>query len=146
MAITMKSTITFTMSMVVNSETVKDFQEAREEARKILAEAPEKLRGETRYRVELMASDKTDEQCFEVIYRQGIREFIRNDLCKELSGNESRVRTGDVSVSFEKPKGSCQGCVVEGCSRRARLKNEGCVDKQLGFRAPHFEQRFEKTV
>ncbi|QJD54673.1 hypothetical protein PssvBMR2_gp30 [Pseudomonas phage MR2] len=103
MAITLKATVSFPISMVVFSETVKDFAEAREEARKMLADekVSARLRGETRYRVELLASDKTDEQIFEQIYRQGIREVVRKDLAKEIAGNEARVRTGDVKVSFE---------------------------------------------
>ncbi|UMO76101.1 hypothetical protein PF_00027 [Pseudomonas phage P413] len=99
MAITLKTNVSFPMTMVVTSETVKDFQEARNEARQILASG-KVLKGHTKYRVELMASDLTDEQCFERIYREGIREFLKKDFVNEIQGNESRIRVGDVKVSF----------------------------------------------
>jgi len=100
MAKTLKLNVSFPMSVVVKSEIIADFQEARKEARKILASG-KALRGHTKYRVELMASDKTDEQCFEQIYREGIREFLKKDFIKELEGNESRIRVGDVKVVYE---------------------------------------------
>lgn len=117
MAMTLKLNVTFPMSIVVSSETIKDFQEAREEARKILADekAKSRLKGETKYRVELLAGDKTDEQCFEQIYRQGIRECIKKDLAKEIAGNESRVRVGDVKVAFEDQSVLARSCDCNAC-------------------------------
>lgn len=99
MAITLKTNVSFPMTIVVTSETIKDFQEARQEAREILASGKE-LKGQTKYRVEMFASDMTDEQIFERIYREGVREFIKKDFINEIQGNESRIRVGDVKVSF----------------------------------------------
>lgn len=117
MAKTLKLNVTFPMSIVVSSETIKDFAEAREEARKMLADENIKarLKGETKYRVELLAGDKTDEQCFEQIYRQGIREFIKKDLAKEISGNEARLRIGDVKVTFEDRSVLARSCDCNAC-------------------------------
>lgn len=117
MAMTLKLNVTFPMSIVVSSETIKDFAEAREEARKILADekAKSRLKGETKYRVELLAGDKTDEQCFEQIYRQGIRESIKKDLAKEIAGTESRVRVGDVKVAFEDRSVLARSCDCNAC-------------------------------
>lgn len=150
MAITMKLTVNFPLSIVVSKETLEDFKEARERAREILAAAEvPKMHGETKYRVELLASDKTDEECLEVIFRQGIREFVRGDLVKEIASTEARVRVGDIKVTYEKPmapKGSCQGCIRTECSRPEGKVNAGCPEKETGIRSPHFETRFEKTV
>lgn len=147
MAMTLKLNVTFTMSIVVSSETIKDFAEAREEARKILADekAKSRLKGETKYRVELLAGDKTDEQVFEQIYRQGIRECIKKDLAKEIAGTESRVRVGDVKVAFEAPpKRSCQGCIETNCVMAERNTNAGRDNKRTGFREPG--PRWTETV
>lgn len=151
MAITMKLTVNFPLSIVVSKETLEDFKVARERAREILAAAEvPKMHGETKYRVELLASDKTDEECLEVIFRQGIREFVRDDLVKEIASTEARVRVGDIKVTYEKPmepKGSCQGCIYDDCKQESnRSANAGCAFKQTGIRSPHFETRFEKTV
>ncbi|WYW04472.1 host HNS inhibition protein [Pseudomonas phage vB_PpuP-Mudajogi] len=114
MAKTLKLTVNFPMSVVVKSEIITDFQEARKEAREILASG-KVLRGHTKYRVELMASDKTDEQCFEQIYREGIREFLKKDMVKELQGNESRIRVGDIRVVYADQSVLARSCDCNAC-------------------------------
>ncbi|WGH28288.1 hypothetical protein 10P302A_gene0028 [Pseudomonas phage 10P302A] len=108
MAKTFKLHVSFPMSLVVSTETVKDFQEAREMARKILAENTKPLKGETKFRVELMASDKDDDEVLQTIFRAGIRQVLREDFLKEVCGNESTGKIGDMKVVYA-PR--CETCI-----------------------------------
>lgn len=136
MAKTFKLNVSFPMSLVVSTETVKDFQEAREEARKILY-LGKALKGETKFRVELMASDKPDDEVLQIIFRSGIRQVLREDFLKEVCGSESTGRLGDVKVVYQAaPKRSCQGCIETNCVKAERNTNAGCEGKRTGVREP----------
>jgi hypothetical protein len=146
MAKTFKLNVSFPMSLVVSTETVKDFTETRGEAREILARGTA-LKGETKFRVELLASDKTDDEVLETIFRAGIRQVLREDFLKGVCGNESRGRLGDVKVTFEVPMvpRSCDRCIVAECPRtEARDANAGCTEKRTGVREPG--PRWTETV
>uniref|UniRef100_A0AAU6W3C5 Uncharacterized protein n=1 Tax=Pseudomonas phage Lepni01 TaxID=3138536 RepID=A0AAU6W3C5_9VIRU len=120
MAKTFKLNVSFPMSLVVSTETVKDFQEAREMAREILASG-KPLKGETKFRVGLMAGDKSDDECLQIIFRAGIREVLRNDFLKEVCGSESTGKIGDMKVEYL-PR--CELCIHDKtCIKVARL---GC--------------------
>lgn len=146
MAMTLKLNVSFPMTIVVKTETIKAFEETREEARETPVEEIEKLKGENRFRADLFRGDKTTEEVMKLIYRAGIRELINKELKAEICGNESTARLGCVTVRYEPTKArSCQGCVRTECSRPEGKVNAGCVDKQTGVRSAHFEQRFEVT-
>lgn len=147
MSKTFKITVNFPLTLVVSTETVKELTEAREAAREISGSG-KVLKGEPKFRVELLASDKPDDEVLETIYRSGIRQLLRDDFMKELCGDEGvRGRLGDVKVVFDTPKvpRSCQGCTQVDCADPARLTNAGCPFKITGVRSAHFEQRFETT-
>lgn len=136
MAKTFKLTVSFPMSLVVSDEVVKDFQEARIEARSILTSG-KVLKGESKFRVELLGSDKPDDEVLETVFRAGVRQVLREDFLKEVCGNESKGRMGDVRVVFEKaPKRSCQGCIETNCVKSEKDTNAGCADKRVGLRDP----------
>ena len=116
MAKTLKLNVSFPMTAVISTETVKEFQEARNAARSILADPDSKaLKGEVKFRIELLASDKTDDEVLETIYRSGIRDFIRSDLAKEIGGSEANIRTGDCKVVFETREKPAEGCDCGSC-------------------------------
>jgi hypothetical protein len=119
MAKTFKLNVSFPMTLKVSTDTVNEFLEARKDAREILASG-KVLKGESKFRVELLASDKEDDEVLQTIFRTGIREVIRKDLIKEICGNESTGSVGDTLVVFEtfqKPEVcTCDG-VTTGCSR-----------------------------
>ncbi|WP_300733866.1 hypothetical protein [Pseudomonas sp.] len=129
MAITLKAHVSFPMTIVVATETMKFVAQARAEVRSVPAEKlAEKLKDANkleRAKLELFLSDKTDEQVVEWIYRSSLRQFIRDDLRKELCNDESTARIGDTRVIFEqkevKPKwcATCQNTVPQPCG-------EGC--------------------
>lgn len=145
MAKTFKLTVSFPLTIVASTETIKDFVECREEARKILAEGKRVLKGETKFRVELMASDKSDDEVLQTIYRSGIRQVLREDFLKEVCGSESTGRLGDVRVVYQAaPKRSCQGCIETNCVKAERNTNAGCEGKRTGVREPG--PRWTETV
>lgn len=102
MSKTLKLNVSFPLSIVIHSETIKELQESREEARALTTEEVSKFRGQRKANYLMLISDKPDEEIFEVIYRAGIREHMRTTLLKDLQGNEARIRLGDVKVVFEK--------------------------------------------
>ena len=136
MSKTFKMTVNFPLSLVVPAETIKDFTETRKEAREIFASG-KVLKGEAKFRVDLLASDKTDDEVLETVYRAGIRQILREGFIKDLCGNEARGRLGDVKVVYEAaPKRSCQGCTQMDCSMDERLTGAGCQFKTVGTREP----------
>jgi hypothetical protein len=147
MAKTFKLNVSFPMSLVVHTETVKDFTETRGEAREILARGTA-LKGETKFRVELLASDKTDDEVLETIFRAGIRQVLREDFLKGVCGDESRGRLGDVKVTFETPMvpRSCDRCTQEACFHPNRIANIGCELKRTGLREACGGPRWTETV
>lgn len=105
MAITLKAQVSFPMTIVVATETMKFVAAARGAVKALSPEyLAEKLKDadkEERFKTELFLSDATDEQVVESIYRTSLRAFIRNDLKKELCNDESTARIGDTIVTFE---------------------------------------------
>jgi hypothetical protein len=100
MAKTFKAHVSFPLTIVVKTETVTGFLEAREEARKIPASG-KVLKGESKFRIELMASDKSDDEVLQTIFRSAIREVLRKDFMSEIVGSKSTCRIGDTLVVFE---------------------------------------------
>ncbi|MGV8919554.1 MAG: hypothetical protein ACOH2R_17435 [Pseudomonas sp.] len=103
MSKTLKLTVSFPMTIVVKTETIKDLQETRAQAREIPDEEMATLKGEQKFRTELFRSDRPDEELLELVYRSGIRELLREDFIKQITGNEATVRLGSVKVAFEAP-------------------------------------------
>jgi hypothetical protein len=145
MSKTLKMTISLPMTVVVKTESVAALEASREEIRQMPAEKVAALKGAQKFRYELFAGDKTTEQVLEVIYRQGLREGIRELIMGEIQGNESACRVGDIKVTFQKgPKPSCQGCVQTECIHPNRAQNAGCELKMVGTREPG--PRWTETV
>lgn len=145
MAKTLKMQISFPMTIVVKAETLVALEDSRKEARETPAEKVAKLKGESKFRYELLTGDKPTEEVLEVIYRQGLRAGIRELIMDEIQGNESTCRVGDIKVAFEAPpKRSCQGCIKVDCTLDARLTNAGCDHKRTGIREPG--PRWTETV
>lgn len=137
MSKTLKMTVSFPVSIVVRSDTMAEFVSDRAKARAMPAEKVATLKGEAKVSYDLLTSERTDEELLELIYRKGARQIIREDFSKELGGNESTVRTGDVKVVFEAPMvpRSCDRCIVTDCQRPlSRSLNTGCPEKQVGLR------------
>jgi hypothetical protein len=115
MAKTLKLNVSFPMSIVIKAETIADLQKIRKDSLEIPAEKLAKLNGEARFKVGLFTGDKTDEQILEIIFRSGIRTFLREDLRKELEGDESRIRVGDVKVVYEDQSVLARACSCGAC-------------------------------
>ena len=104
MAKTLKVNVSFPMTIVVNTDAVNSLTEVRATAREALevaAAAGEKIAGEKGAMIRLFAGDMTDEALLELIMRKGIRDFIRDDMRKELNTSETKTTVGDVRVTFE---------------------------------------------
>lgn len=145
MAKTLRLTVNFPLTIIVNTETVDEFVADRKKTREVPSEKAALLKGRSKSNYDLMISGRTDEEILEILYRAGLREEIRQ-VVKDMGSTEANIRVGDIKVTYEKPKGSCQGCIRTECSRPEGKVNAGCVDKEVGIRSPHFESRFEKTV
>lgn len=105
MAITMKAHVSFPLTIVVATETMEYIAAARGAVKALSEEYRAKKFKDAnkleRAKLELFLSDKTDEQVVEWIYRSSLRQFIRDELKKELCNDESTARIGDTRVTFE---------------------------------------------
>ena len=148
MRMTLKLNVSFPMTIVVKTETLKAFDATREEIRKIPAEEIAALKGEAKFRAELFRGDRTTEQVMELIYRAGIRELIRKELVEEINGNESTARLGCIKVTYEAPMvpRSCNGCIKDTCGRPEKLTGSGCPLKMTGLREACGGPRWTETV
>ncbi|QHJ81065.1 MAG: hypothetical protein [Bacteriophage sp.] len=99
MAKTLKCQVTFPLTLIVNSESEKDLEGARAEAREIVASGKE-LRGEQKAMITAFASERTTEQLMELILRKGIRELVRAELKSEMNNSGTKCRIGDIKVDF----------------------------------------------
>lgn len=111
MAKTLKCTVNFPLTFVVNTESVKDLEGVREEARKMLADTTMSFKGEQSAMLEAFASERTTEALLELILRKGVREIVRKELKSEMNNSETKVRIGDIKVDFsaDEPCG-CNAC------------------------------------
>lgn len=100
MAKTLKCNVSFGLSAVVNTETVKAVEEARAEAREALQDGV-KYDGERKAMLEVFASERTTEELLELLLRKGIRDLVRKELKAEMDNDETRVRVGEIKVTFE---------------------------------------------
>ena len=120
MSITLKAQVTFGLTIVVMSETLKFVSDARAECKAMTSEqVTEKLRdatGEEKFKFELFRSDKTDEEVIEVIYRTSMRGFLRDELKSQLCNSESRARIGNIKVAFTpRHETLCADCGATNC-------------------------------
>lgn len=132
MSKTLKLTVSFPMSVVVNSETVAAVEESREALK-----GAKQLKGEEKAMAVLFASERTTEEILEIVMRKGIREILRKELTSELNNTETGVTVGDIKVVYAAPmapKTSCQGCISTNCEMPQHDTNEGCNYKRTGVR------------
>ena len=120
---TLHLNVNFGMTIVANDEVFKDIAEQRQKARDMSPEKIEALDKETAYKRSLAVSDITDEELLVVALRMAMRDTLRSDLPREMSGGGIRAKTGDVTV-IVKPKKvaaskiDCIVCrVLEGAGR-----------------------------
>jgi len=90
--------VNFGMTCIATAEVFADIQKGRAEARGRTAEYVSALdKGDT-YKHNLLVGDKTDEEVLVQIVRQGLREFIREDLARDFTGGGLTAKMGDVKV------------------------------------------------
>jgi hypothetical protein len=133
MAITLNATISTDIRMVLAGEMLADFREARKADAKI----PEgyKVTKREQFMLDLMASDKTDEECLKVIVVDALKRDLA-DLIREELPKGSRVAPVKVDFKVSKAPRNCQGCIETNCVRAERNTNSGCASKRTGIRAP----------
>lgn len=146
--------VSFAMTVGVSTEVESGIEILRETLRKEVSKVGLEAvlaRGSNGHSVVNKMLDpavSTEEVLVEMV-KSGARNQLEGLREDRKDGNFQRI--GDISLSqvnkFAKVKASCQDCVRTECSRPSkRNSNAGCEEKELGIRAPHFEQRFEKTV
>lgn len=100
MAMTLKASVSFDLTAVVNTETVKALEDARIEAREALQDGI-KCNGEHKAMLEVFASERTTEALLELILRKGLREIIRKEIKSEMCNDETSVRLGEITVAYK---------------------------------------------
>lgn len=114
MSKTLRCTVSFDLKMVFTGESLKELSETREQAREIIQTGlcqGRKVHGSQKAMVEMFASPISDEELLERIVRAGLRQFIREDLTKELSGaSDGSSTVGNVKVAFKEPMKPRQVC------------------------------------
>ena len=101
---TLNLNVTFGMTVVATDEVFKDIAEQRQKARDMSPEKIESLDKETAYKRSLAISDITDEELLVVALRMALRDTLRSDLPREMSGGGIRAKTGDVKVTVTPKK------------------------------------------
>ncbi|AFO12315.1 hypothetical protein PhiS1_26 [Pseudomonas phage Phi-S1] len=101
MAKTLKCNVNFGLTVVVNSESEKALEAARDLARVALKHNPDEAKGEQKFLLEAFASERTTEQLLELIVRKGVRELVREELERELNNDETSTTVGNIKVTFE---------------------------------------------
>lgn len=106
MSITLKTKIVLTTSIIISSKIVEQLQKERVQARAITPEKLERLKGQSKAMHEIMVSDKTDEEVFEIILRLGFREGFMETLKSEFSGEDFRAKGSQIAINYKgkKPK------------------------------------------
>ena len=114
MAKTLKLNVTFPMSVVVNTQTVKALEIARAAAREAVKQG--ELNGDKRdSMVHVFASDKPTEEVLEIIIRSGVRGLIRDELTRGLTNDETRATVGNIKVAFEGNSALARSCDCNAC-------------------------------
>lgn len=101
---TLHLNVTFGMTVVAAEEVFQDIAECRQEARDLRPEEVAALDKETAYKHALAVSDKTDEEILGEALRMAMRDTLRTDLPREMSGGGIRAKTGDVKVTVTPKK------------------------------------------
>lgn len=101
MAITLKTKVTLTTSIVVSTETVARFQKEREVARVLPAEKREKLKGQARAIYEAYVSEKSDEEVLQLVLRMGLREGLLETMKTEFNDGDFNAKGSQVAVTFK---------------------------------------------
>lgn len=110
---TLHLTVNFGMTVVATDEVFKDIAEKRQKARDMSPEKIEALDKETAYKRSLAISDITDEELLVVALRMALRDTLRSDLPREMSGGGIRAKTGDVKVTATPKKVTpCIDCII----------------------------------
>lgn len=101
---TLHLSVIFGMTIVADAEVFEAITEHRQEARDMSPEKFAQLDKEQAYKHSLAVSDKTDEEILEVALRTAMRDFLREDLPREIGGGGLRAKTGDVKVTVTPKK------------------------------------------
>lgn len=120
---TLHLNVNFGMTIVAAAEVFEAITEHRQEARDMSPEKFAELDREQAHKHALAVSDKTDEEILGEALRMALRDFLREDLPREVGGGGIRAKTGDVKVTVKPkkvaaPKIDCIACrVLEGAGR-----------------------------
>lgn len=115
MAITLNMNIAFDLRVVITTDEVEQIRQKRVKALEMSDEKFADLRGAKRYGYEVMRRDPSefsDEECFKVLFKSGMREGVRS-LIKDDLGSSARVGPAKlVYVDTGKVRKSCEACAV----------------------------------
>lgn len=101
---TMFLNVNFGMTVVADSEVFKDIQEQRQIARDLSPEKVAELCKELAYKHSVAVSDASDEEILGMALRMAMRDVLRAELPREVSGEGLRAKTGDVKVTVTPKK------------------------------------------
>lgn len=99
MAITLKTKLTMSFSVVVATTAVAKMEKQRESARTMTEEKFLAETGQRRMVIELYRSEKTNEEIFEILLRMGFREGFLESV-KEFADEDFSIKGTQVAVNF----------------------------------------------
>lgn len=105
MAITLNTTVTVDMKVVVQTEQIAAIEAERARTRVMMADPEAKqMNPRQRLLVDVLTSDRTTEECLEVMFRSGIREWFRESAPREFSEDGIKVTAAPAKVAFKERK------------------------------------------
>ena len=131
---TLHVNVNFGMTLVANPELSEEVAATRQIARNLSPEKVAALDKETAYKHALAVSDKTDEEFLGMAIRMAVRDFLREDLPREMSDSSLRAKTGDVKVTVTPkkvtPRVDCIHCrVLEGAGQAYKCSTCRNIDE-----------------
>lgn len=118
MSITLRTTIVMTARIVVSNEMLAELDAQRSQCRAMAEERPQEMAemsANKRHLVDLMIGDMSAEELMKVMFRQGFRDYAKDEMSKELNGSGLKFDRLQTKVAFSdnSPKGrfcSCNAC------------------------------------
>ena len=102
MAITLRTTVEVEMKIVIGTAAIAELEAERAKARVLMTDPKAKeMNPRKRLLVEILTGDKSTEETFEVLFRNGFREWFRETAQGEFSQNGIKVTTAPAKVTFK---------------------------------------------
>ncbi|QNJ57463.1 hypothetical protein [Pseudomonas phage Waldo5] len=114
MSITLKVKTVNTFTLVVSNEFLAQVVSERAQARALSAEKVESLKGHQRYVIDVLRSERTDEEVVKVVFKDSLIE-VAKEQAREVNEEGVRMKGHQVVVSFEDDSVVKRACDCGAC-------------------------------